>query len=95
MRNNNNNNGFKVHIGVRRRHRGPPFARGYHQFIIFGGRPGRKGKEKVGTLIGSVVSMCPSGLIKRFMGGKDVFSRKRETSTGLDRIVVQVGENSR
>ena len=34
--------------------------------------------------------MCPSGLIKRFMGGKDVFSRKKETRAGLDRIVVQL-----
>ena len=32
--NNNNNNGFRVRFGVRRRHRGPPFALGYHQFII-------------------------------------------------------------
>ena len=89
--NNNNNNGFKVRFGVRRRHRGPPFARGYHQFILVGGSPRRRGKEKVGTLVGSVVSMCLSGLIKRFMGGKDVFSRKKETSAELDRIVVQNG----
>ena len=31
---NNNNNGFRVRFGVRRRHRGPPFALGHHQFII-------------------------------------------------------------
>ena len=29
-----NNNGFRVRFSVRRRHRGPPFALGYHQFII-------------------------------------------------------------
>ena len=52
--NNNNNNGFKILFGVRRHHQGPPFARGYHQFIIIGGKPGRRGKEKVGTLVGSV-----------------------------------------
>ena len=33
----------------------------------------------MGTLVGSVVSMCPSGLIEKFMGGKDVFSKKKET----------------
>ena len=27
-------NGFRIRVGVRRRHRGPPFALGYHQFII-------------------------------------------------------------
>ena len=32
--NTNNNNGLKVLSGVRRRHRGPPFALEYHQFII-------------------------------------------------------------
>ena len=32
--NNNNNNGFRVRFGVRRRHRGRPFALGYHQFVI-------------------------------------------------------------
>ena len=48
----------------------------------------------MGALGGSVVSMCPSVLLKRFMGGKDVFSRKKETRAGLDRIVVQAGENS-
>ena len=62
---------------------------------MIGGRPRRRGKEKVGTLVGSVVSMCPSGLKKRFMGGKDVFSRKKKASAGLDRIVVHVGENFR
>ena len=40
--NNNINNGFIVRFGVRRRHRGPPFARGYHQFIIIGGKQGRR-----------------------------------------------------
>ena len=30
----NNNNGFRVRFGVRRRRRRPPFALGYHQFII-------------------------------------------------------------
>ena len=34
MKYNNSNNGFRVRFGVRRRHRGPPFALGYHQFII-------------------------------------------------------------
>ena len=53
--NNNNNNGFRVRFGVRRRHREPPFARGYHQFIIIGWKPGRRGKQKVGILVSSVV----------------------------------------
>ena len=57
--------------------------------------PGRRGKEKVGTLVGSVVSMCPSEFIKKVYEGKDAFSRKKETSAGLDRIVVQVGKNSK
>ena len=84
---NNNNNGFKVRFGVRRRHRGPPFARGYHQFIIIGGKPGRRGKEKVGTLIGSIVSMCPSWFIKKVYGGKRcVFKEeKNKCRVGQDR----------
>ena len=59
---NNNNNGFKQRFDARRRHRGPPFDRVNHQFIIIiGGKPERRGKEKMGTLVGSVVSMCPQG----------------------------------
>ena len=32
---------------------------------------------------------------KKGLWGKDVFSKKKEASAGLDRIVVQAGENSR
>ena len=53
-----NTDGFKILFSVRRRHRGRPFARGFHQFIMIGGKPGRRGKDKVGELVGSVVSMC-------------------------------------
>ena len=68
-------------------HRGPPLARGYHQFIIIGGKPGRRGKEKVGTLVGSVVSMCPSGFKKKVYGGKRcVFNKERNKGrVGQDR----------
>ena len=55
-KNNNNNNGFRVRFGVRRRHRGPPFALAYHQFIILVAIKA-KGKEKVGTQAESVISM--------------------------------------
>jgi hypothetical protein len=44
LEHNNNNNGFKVRFGVQRRHRGPPLALGYHQFII-GGNPGPRGRR--------------------------------------------------
>ena len=60
------------------RHRELRFARGYYQFTIIGGRPGLRGKEKVGTLVGSVVSMCPSWFIKKFYEGKRcVFKEER------------------
>ena len=52
LHNNNNNIGFIVRFGVRRRHRGPPFAMDYHQYII-GGNPRRRGKEGVGTPVRS------------------------------------------
>ena len=33
LNSNKNNNGFRVRFGVRRRHRGSPFALSCHQFI--------------------------------------------------------------
>ena len=50
---------------------------------------------KLHTLAGSVgwwsvVFMCPSG----FIGGRDVFSKKKETRAGLDRIVMQASIQS-
>ena len=41
---------------------------------------------------------CVRPVLEKACGGKDVFSRKKETSEGLDRIVVlavEAGENSR
>jgi len=57
----------------------------YHQLIIIGGKPGRRGKEKVDILVGSVISMCPSGFFK-VCGGRDVSSKKKETRAGLGRV---------
>ena len=57
--NNNNNNGFRVRFGVRGRHRGPPFALGYHRFIIIVAIQGEGGGEG-GTQAGSVIPcICP------------------------------------
>src|SRR5271163_1723797 len=36
---NNNNNGFRVRFGVRRRHRGPPLVMGSQQLILIAGYP--------------------------------------------------------
>ena len=94
--------GFGVRFGVRRRHRGPPFARGYHQFIIIGDKPERRGKEKVCKLVGSVVSMCPSGFFKKVYGGKRcVFKEERNngrveqdrsaSETALERAPIEEG----
>ena len=47
-----------------------------------------KGKEKVGTLVGSVDSICPSGFFLKSMGERDVFSKKKETRAGLHRIIL-------
>ena len=56
---NNNNNGFRVRFGVQRRHRGPPFALGYHQFIIIVAIQD-EGEGEGGTLAGSVIPcICP------------------------------------
>ena len=52
----------------------------------------------MGTLVGSVVSMCPSGFIKKVYEGKRcVFKEKRNKCRvgPLDSIVVQAGENSK
>ena len=91
--NNNYNNGFRVRFGVRRRHRGPPFALGYHQFIIIVGIED-EGKGEGGTLAGSVIPCICTGL-KRLMVGKGVFLARKETRARLGRIEVGGGENSK
>ena len=69
---NNNNNGFRVRFGVRRRHRGAPFAHDrHHQFITNGGDQGRRGESWYTA--GLVVSMCRSELLKNLWWKKMCF----------------------
>ena len=89
----NNNNEFRVRFGVRRRHRGPPFALDYHQFIIVVAIRD-EGEREGGTLAGSVISIYPSEL-KKTMVGKGVFLARKETRARLGRIEVGGGENSK
>ena len=79
----NNNNGFRVRFGVRRRHRGPPFALGYHQFIIIVAIQD-EGEGEGGTLAGSVILYVR---VKKDYGGKRcVFSEERNKGkVGQDR----------
>ena len=88
------NNGFRVRFGVRRRHRGPPFALGYHQFITLvaiqdegegeGGYTSRVGYCHVSVRVK-----------KKTMVGKGVFLTRKETRVRLDRIEVRGEENSK
>ena len=90
----NNNNGFRVRFGVRRRHRGPPFAQGYHQFIITGGNPGRRGMQKRVHWSGLMFPCVRPGS-KKSMVGRDEFLNRTETRAELDRIEVRGGEHSK
>jgi len=56
---------FRVRFGVRRRHRGPPFALGYHKFIkLVAIQDKGKGEGWCTTaLAGSVISMYDVGPI--------------------------------
>ena len=89
----NNNNGFRVRFGVRRRHRGPPFALGYYQFIIIVAIQD-EGEGEGGTLAGSVIPcICPD--FRKTMVGKGVFLKRKETRARLGRIEVAGEENSK
>ena len=53
-----------------------------------------KGKEKVGTLAGSVIPcICPD--FQKTMVGKGVFLKRKETRARLGRIEVGGGEHSK
>ena len=86
-----NNNGFRVRFSVRRRHRGPPFALGYHQFITLIAVQD-EGEGEGGTLAGSVIPCICPGFFKRLVG-KGVFLTRKETRARLGRIEVGGGEN--
>ena len=53
----------RVRFGVRRRHRGPPFTLGYHQFVIIVAIQD-EGEGEGGYTAESVISMYLSGLQK-------------------------------
>ena len=93
--NNNNNNEFRVRFGVRRRHRGPPFAYGHHQSVLTGGDQGRRGEREGGYTSRVSYFRVSVREFSKSMKGKDVFLRRRETKVRSDRIEVQVGENSK
>ena len=82
---------FRVCYGVRKRHRGPPFALRYHKFITLIAIQD-EGEGEGGTLTGSVISMYLSGLKKRLVR-KGVFLTRKETRARLGRIEVGGEEN--
>ena len=81
----NNNNGFRVRFGVRRRHRGPPFALGYHQLIILVAIQDEG--EGEGEYTSRVGYFHASVRVKKDYGGKRcVFKEERnEGKVGHDR----------
>ena len=92
--NTNNYNGFRVRFGVRRRHRGPPFALAYHQFIIIVAiQDEEEGEGGYTSRIG--YSMYLSGFLQNTMVAKGVFLTRKETRARLGRIEVGGGENSK
>jgi hypothetical protein len=81
--------GFRVRFGVRRRHRGPPFTLGYHQFIIIVAIQDEG--EGEGGYTGRVsYSMYLCGFQKSTMVGKGAFLTRKETRARLGR---QCAEN--
>ena len=84
---------INIRFGVERRHWGPPFALGYHQFIILVAIQD-EGEGEGGTPAGSVISMYLSGL-KKTMVGKSMVLTGKETRARLGKIEVRGGENSK
>ena len=84
---------FRVRFGVRRRHRGPPFALRYHQFMIIVAIQD-EGERRRWYTSRVCYSMYLSGL-KTTMVGKGVFLTRKETRARLGRIEVGGGENSK
>ena len=94
MYHNNNNNGFRVSFGVRRRHRGPPFALGYRQFIILVAIQDKgEGEGEYTSRVGYFhVSVRVK---KKTVMGKGVFLTRKEKRARLGRIEVGGEENSK
>ena len=77
-------NGFRVRFGVRSRHRGPPFALGYYQFMKMVAIQD-EGEGEGGYTAESVISMYRSGLKKDYGGKRCVFNKKRnQAKVGQD-----------